>query len=582
MTIRHFMSVLPLIGLGVALEASGPRLSSSEGAIHGSASIAAILICSPESLPDGISVIRARFFTFTDTSGIHTQTLQDGEGIAQLQVRGASSRLLAKKSYRFELQNASGEDVKLPLLGLPMNSDWILYASYMDKTFARDALAYDIWRDLGYWAPRMKYVELFVSTNFGSSVSPTPEDLLRTANYEGLYVLVEKIKRGPERVNTERVNIAKLTGSRSGDEPSGGYILKKDRLGPGEAGITLAKTKTLFTLVEPKERNISSAQTQWLSNYLNDFETALFGPDFRDPEQGYAAYIDVDSFIDYHWINDFGNNLDGFRFSQFYHKDRGGKLKMGPLWDWDLSFGNPAYAEIWKTNRWRSNEMSGDTQEYAWFKRLFEDPDFLQRYIDRWSQLRANILSESNLLARVDRLANEVRPHVEKNYDRWPKLRHRFNPTIAIGPTYEDEVTHLKNWIKGRLAWIDSQDFPKPILTVIALSNSVSRPLAGPHASAFAGSSLPPLLSTSFPSVKENPALDSASSLHTSSLSMSCQPGAGSIFYTTNSTDPRVPGGHVSTNAINYTAPIPITAGLQVRARVMSDFGLWSAPANFP
>jgi signal peptidase I len=523
------------------------RLSKDTAAIS-----AALVLCVPSIPAADRSRVPTRFFLFTpDHQSPHT--LPDIEGLGEIHVRGGSSAFVSKKSYAFEIQDGSGNDLKIPLCGLAENSDWILYASYLDKTFIRDTMAYELWRDLGYWAPRTKYIELFITTNFTEPVAVSA-DSIRKEDYQGLYVLVEKIKRGKHRLNVQELKPRHM----SEPEITGGYVFKKDRLGPGEVGMELGRTKTRLVFVEPKEREITGAQRDWLTNYLNHFETVLLGVDFCDPEQGYRKFIDVDSFIDYHWMTEFGKNFDGYAFSQFYHKDRNGKLRMGPLWDWDLSLGNPAYAEIWRTNKWRCDEVRGESPEYWWFKRLFEDPDFLQRYIDRWSELRTNILAESNLLARVDRLANEVRSHIEKNYDRWPRLRKRFNPSISIGPTYEDEVTHLKNWITGRLAWIDSQDFPKPVLQVVS-----------------------PLLSVASVSSVAS-VLKSSSPDPSSLLSLSCDPAAGSIFYTTNNTDPRLPGGHVSTNALEYKSPISITPGLHVRARVRSEFGLWSAPAVYP
>jgi hypothetical protein len=260
-----------------------------------------------------------------------------------------------------------------------------------------------------------------------------------------------------------------------------------------------------------------------------------------------------------------------------------------------MCFGNTHYNGGYLTNEWRWERSS--STNYRWYKRMFKDPDFLQRYIDPWSELRTNVLSTSNVLALIDRFAAEIAEAQKLNYQRWPTLGKKVGPVFFVGQTWEEEVQWFKDWMAGRLAWIDSQDFPKPVLQV--LTNSHSRPLASSLLSApliresavVAGSSLPPLLSTSlssFPAVEDNSPSGIQNShssfiIHNSSfLQMSCDPNAGSIFYTTNNADPRVPGGHVSTNAIHYTAPIPISPGLQIRARVMSDFGLWSAPAIYP
>src|SRR6185369_10206069 len=112
------------------------------------------------------------------------------------------------------------------------------------------------------------------------------------------------------------------------------------------------RRRSQFFNVEPKADEITSAQKKWLTGYLNRFEDVLYGPNFRDPANGYAAYLDVDSFIDHHLLVEVTKNIDGFRFSTFYHKDRGGKLKLGPLWDWNLSMGNANGKQGWMPEYW--------------------------------------------------------------------------------------------------------------------------------------------------------------------------------------------------------------------------------------
>lgn len=547
----------------------------------------------------------------------------EATGLGSLNVRGSSSSPNPKRPYKLEIHDALGNDHKISLLGMAKESDWILYASFTDKTFIRDVLAYDLWRDMGYYAPRWRYIELYITTNSvpltnHSSIDPS---IQLSSSYGGIYVLLEKIKRGKHRLNIQKLprdSFATFATSCSNDFLSGGYIFKKDRLNPGEKGF-ISSVGMNFAYEEPKERDITPAQRQWLTNHINEFEAVLFGKNFSDPENGYAKYIDTDSFIDYHWMVEMGRNMDAFFMSRFFYKDRGGKIKAGPIWDWDFGFGNVGIAS--QTNRWVADSMTRGAH-YHWYNRLFQDSDFLQRYIDRWSELRTNIFATSNILARIDALAAQIEPHAERNYQRWPYLDINVGGTHFRGKTYRSHVDYLKNWIEGRLAWIDSQDFPKPVLTVIPPLLSSSLPFVQNSSSGsdkIQNPSSPSVtessqiqnsapLSTSLPSrpsvqdaspfrvghpdsigappsplaSRSSVQSDSAFRAPPSALSMSCQPGAGSIFYTTNNTDPRLPGGHVSPNALEYKSPIPITPGLQVKARVLSDYGLWSAPALFP
>jgi spore coat protein CotH len=228
-----------------------------------------------------------------------------------------------------------------------------------------------------------------------------------------------------------------------------------------------------FAYEEPKERDITPAQRAYLTNYVNEFEAVLVSESFSDPEHGYRKYIDVDSFVDYHWMTEMSRNIDAFWFSQFYYKDRGGKLKMGPIWDMDLSFGNVAYEDGYKPEGWRGERVGGP--HYRWFKRLFEDADFLQRYIDRWGELRTNVFATSNVLARVDAMTAQLDEAQARNYKRWTNLGVKIHPNSFVGKTYREEVDWLKNWIGKRLAWIDTQDFPAPVVHTRAMDTKSPR-----------------------------------------------------------------------------------------------------------
>jgi hypothetical protein len=444
---------------------------------------------------------------------------------------------------------------------------------------------------MGYYAPRARYVELFIrgSPRVDGQTSRERDGAARMTNevtwadYAGIYIVLEKVKRGKERVN-----IAKLDPEDALEpEVTGGYIFKKDRLNPGEKGFhTTQGLKLAFE--EPKERDITPAQRQYLTNFVNKFERVLFSADFRgtrlssaaagetatdaaaedsrapglgstgrvenprsdEEETGYGKYIEVDSFIDFHWLVEVARNVDGYWFSQYYHKDRGGKLKMGPTWDWDMTFGNARFNEAHLTSGWRWPLARGPG--YRWYKRLFQDPDFLQRYIDRWSELRTNVLATSNVLARVDALAGQVREAQARNYKRWPTLGKRVHPNYFVGQTYEEEVNWLKDWIKGRLDWIDSQGYPGPVVQIVGGGErNTPSPLPSPH------------------SMGRGDAVRY--------VVMACLDGK--IYYTLDGSDPRLPGGAISRKALEYKDAIALKPDLRVMARVRSEYGLWSAPA---
>jgi hypothetical protein len=438
-------------------------------------------------------------------------------GNAGLKIRGSSSTSFPKKQYALELWDEYRSDVDGTFLGLPSESDWILYGPYTDKTLMRDVLAYAWSNSIGRYAPRTRYVETYLRTGAGP---------ISSSDYVGVYAIIEKIKADPARVNITSLQ------PEDGAAPqvTGGYIFKKDRLDPGDAGFVTSHGQRL-AYVEPKEGEITTAQAAYVTAYFNQFEAVLYGPTFADPVNGYAAFIDVDAFIDHHWIVEMTKNIDGFRLSTFMFKDRLAKVHMGPAWDYNLTLGNANYLEGWLAAGWYAAQL-GDN-DYPWWRRLFEDPEFTMRYWDRWYALRRGPWRTETLLASVDAYAQELAEAEVRNYQRWPILGTYVWPNWYIGATYQDEITWMKDWLASRLTWIDGQFVQPPTLT-------------------------PP----SGPVVKWTEVAMSAA--------------AGTIYYTVDGTDPRLAGGAIAPGAIVYAAPVPVATPTTVKARAKNG-SVWSA-----
>ncbi|MHC4284926.1 MAG: CotH kinase family protein, partial [Planctomycetota bacterium] len=255
-------------------------------------------------------------------------------GRGGINIRGKSSAGFPKKQYHLE-------DVSI--LGFPAESDWILQGPYSDKSLMRNFLSYKWSNDIGPYAVRTRFIELFLNTG-GGGVS--------WSDYVGVYVFMERIKR-----NENRVDIARLD-STDNTEPdiTGGYIIKKDKFDSGEPSFYTSTGQHLI-YVEPKGTEITQAQADWIKGYLDEFETVLYGPSFTDPVNGYTKYIDVNSFLDIHILVEMTKNIDGFRLSTYMSKDRGGKLNMGPAWDYNLSLGNADYLQGWLSNGWYYSQL---------------------------------------------------------------------------------------------------------------------------------------------------------------------------------------------------------------------------------
>lgn len=476
---------------------------------------------------DGIK--RSVSMTFIDESTASGRSHILGPVQAQvragIEVRGSSSAGFPKKSYSVELRDGAGDDRPASLLGMPAESDWVLYAPYTDKTFMNDFLAYELHEAMGHYAVRRRHVEVFLDMSGGR---------LAYADYIGVYVLLEKIK-----VDKNRVEIAPLT-PQMNSEPdiSGGYILKRDRLEdaddvPVSATNGFGSTITLG-IEDPKKHELSQAQINWIQAWLNQIGAALAPANFATTK-AYTNYLDPDSFIDNQWMVEFPKNIDGYRLSNFFHKDRGGRLKMDPIWDWNLSFGNADYLDGESTANWYYPAV-GDP-DYPWMRRLFQDPDFNQRYIDRWGELRTNILSPAGLHARIDRIAAEISEPASRDYQRWPRMGQYIWPNppgIVPITTFAGMTTWIKNWTSNRFNWIESQFTRPPVL---------SHP-GGPI---------------------------------TAGLAVSLAAPAGTIYYSVDGTDPRLPGGNVSGAARSYTTPVVLTTNARIFARARNGTS-WSPP----
>ncbi len=373
-------------------------------------------------------------------------------GNIAIEIRGSSSQLFPKKSYGFETRDSGGLDTDVSFLGLPEEEDWILNGPYSDKTLIRNTLIYQLARDMNKYASRTRFVNLIIN-----------------GNYEGIYVLQEKLKRDTERIDLDALEMTE----NSGEDVTGGYIIRIDRAdGPFDQQNSFLSTigsslegssaDVYFVYDYPKKEEITVEQKAYISNYVSDFENALASDNFADPVQGYAQYIDVDSFIDFFILNELSNNVDGFRLSVFLNKDRNEKLKMGPIWDFNLGFGNADYCGGGETDVWahRFNERCGgdSLQVPFWWPRFLEDPNFVLALQARWFELRGGALSSATLESKIDIQIELLRESgaISDNFDRWPVFGMYIWPNNFVGADYNEEEAYLREWLNNRVLWLDA------------------------------------------------------------------------------------------------------------------------------
>ncbi len=415
-------------------------------------------------------------------------------------VRGSTSADMPQSGFAMDLVDEFNAERPQSLLGLPADSDWILYApNAYDPVLIHNPFVHQLSRDLGRYSPRTRFVEMFVVTGAGR---------LRAAHYHGLHVLEEKIKIGRHRVNIDRVDAADITPP----AVTGGYLLKVDRLGPDEGGAHYVGDRPMV-YVEPKEQTMTlpqrAAQRRYLDGFLKNFERALDSPDWKDPVKGYRAYLDVDAAIDFHVVEVLSGNVDSLVLSTYWYKPRGGRIMFGPHWDFDRALGSTDGRDedprVWNT---------GQFFTAPWWDRLFTDVDFWQRWVDRWQELRRTHFATTNLNRLADTLAAEIHEAQPRQYQRWD-----FRPR---GGTYESELEHMKSWLASRVDFIDSQLVQPP-----RWSRQPGKP---------------DLLSFDAPTNV-------------------------TVFFTVDGSDPRLPQGGLSSNAVAYTMPVTLATTNLIIAR---------------
>jgi len=372
------------------------------------------------------------------------------DGRVGIEIRGSSTQQFPKKSYGFESWDASGNSIDVSFLGMPAESDWILNANYTDKSFMRNVMAYQLWQNMGHYATRYHFVELILN-----------------GQYVGIYIFSEKIKRDKNRLDISKLSVTQ----NSGDEVTGGYIFKIDKkTGSGGSGwnssylpSASAKGQTIFFQYEyPKEEDITTQQKTYLQGNVYDFETALKGAGFADPAIGFRKYAVESTFIDYFLVNELSKNVDGYRLSTFINKERdsnGGKIRMGPVWDYDIAFHNANYCEGNVTSGWAYKFPCPDDywQVPFWWSRLREDPRYENNLACRWQNLRQTTLSNAWFDNYIDSISGQLMEAQQRNFTQWPILGVYVWPNPWPYPsTYMGEVNALKTWMHNRLSWLDT------------------------------------------------------------------------------------------------------------------------------
>ena len=331
--------------------------------------------------------------------------------------RGNSTWNAPKKPYAIKF------DKKKSLMSLPDDKSWVLLANYYDATLLRNDLAFFMGQELSSldWTPHYQHV-----------------DLMLNGQYKGIYQLGEKVKISKGRVNV-------------GDE---GFLMEIDQRALTEEDARYFTTDHFSNPVNIKDPEVEYDDEDY--NYAKSFvqaaDAALFSESFTDVNEGWQKYLDMDSFVDWYLINEISKNADAcVLFSSCYmNLKRGGKLKMGPLWDFDLSFGGYPWSP---TDTWANDVEGFKLKSTPWFSRLFEDPIFISRVKERFAYFYDN---KQTLYDHIDEGAQKLVNKVEEENKLWGRITDKTASSDEVKNSYQEKINYLKSWLASRLDWLNT------------------------------------------------------------------------------------------------------------------------------
>ena len=341
----------------------------------------------------------------------NVNNVPDFEASMKIKGRGNSTWQLPKKPYKMKF------DEKVSLLGEPADKEWVLLANYTDKTQLRNEIAFYMGEKSSIeYTPRTNFVEVVLN-----------------GVYNGTYQLGEQLKIAKNRVNV-------------GDD---GYLLEIDARAEAE-DITFRVNHIDYPInIKDPDVELGSEEYEYVARYLNTVDETLFSDLFDDSNEGYAKYIDVASFVDWYLINEIAKNADAIFYTSCYmNLSREGKLKMGPLWDFDIAFGNINYNV-------NAEEPEGFwIKTYvAWYRRLFEDPAFVKLVKERFAYFYNN---QNEIFAEINKNAEYLKYAAVENNSKWGTLYQYTWPNNEVLGSYQNEVQYLKSWLNRRFEWLNT------------------------------------------------------------------------------------------------------------------------------
>lgn len=358
-----------------------------------------------------------------------------------IEIRGSSTQTLPKKQYSLttlKADNTSNNNVSI--FGMPSENDWILNGLGFDPSLVRDYLSYYMSRQLGNYATKTEFCEVVIN-----------------GDYKGLYVFQEKIKSNENRVNVLKIEATDNTLPNI----TGGYITKADKTTGGDP-VAFWMDETKFVHDLPKPENATLEQTQYIEAEFNRMQDHAYDDDLED---GYRTIIDVPSFVDFMLVNELSSNADVYQSSTFFHKDRGGKLRAGPVWDFNQGFGS-TFTNSSHVDKWQFN--NGNRIGPPFWTYLFDNGDFKCYLSKRWNEVKGpgQPLNVDVLITYMDNALSYISEAIPREQERWGTLTDHTTDVNKIRTFIADRSTWITNNI-GSFSNCSNVSLPPLVITKI-------------------------------------------------------------------------------------------------------------------
>lgn len=359
---------------------------------------------------------------------------QNGEtSKARLRYRGRSSLSFDKKGYLIKFIDEQNLKINKSLLGMPEESDWVLHGPFIDKSLIRNYMWYNIGQEIMGQAPKTRFIELYVDNV-----------------YQGLYLAVEAVTQSKEsRIQISKVNKQSIANSYIIllDVEKGTNTTYLNSFSEYTYKLTASNSADFNLIIEyPKEEDLTPEIKRYILDDFSLFEKTLYSLDYKE----YKEYINVDNFVDYFIINEFTQNYDAGYFSTYIYKDVSGKYNM---YIWDFNSANNNYEK-----NFLGENQNFEFDRNLWYEMLLKDPEFVERIINRYEELRKTYLSEEFLYNYIEQTTKYLGPSIDRNYSVWG---YTLDPnytkfvTSSMPRTHEEAIIELKKAIHERGAWLD-------------------------------------------------------------------------------------------------------------------------------